>query len=201
METGPTSTTDDAPTATRGRAPAPAERTSHPASLESAKPRSLGRDLLVGMVAGLAASAVSGVVDDALAGLVSAKARRRERRLRRGSPHELAGPTFARKIAGRRLSAREEAASRLAFGATYGIVWGAIHAAVRRRVPAARRLAGLPFAVPFFAACDGAIAPLLGLTPPARRLPWQVNAKELGNHVAWTATAELAHRAADRWLP
>jgi putative membrane protein len=47
-------------------------------------------------------------------------------------------------------------------------------------------------------ACDGLIAPLLRLTPPPGRLPWQVNAKKLANHVAWTAAAELVHRGVAR---
>jgi len=29
-------------------------------------------------------------------------------------------------------------------------------------------------------------------------IPWQLNAKELLNHVAWSAAAELTHRAADQ---
>jgi putative membrane protein len=56
----------------------------------------------------------------------------------------------------------------------------------------------LPFAVPFFLACDGGIAPLLGLSPGLARVPWQLSVKELLNHVAWTATAETAHRLARR---
>ncbi|WP_239027840.1 DUF1440 domain-containing protein [Geomonas subterranea] len=58
------------------------------------------------------------------------------------------------------------------------------------------RWGGLPFALPFFCACDGFIAPLFGVSPGLRRIPWQPSAKELGNHAVWTAAAELVHRAA-----
>ena len=50
----------------------------------------------------------------------------------------------------------------------------------------------------FFLLCDGALAPLFRMSPPLRRIPWQLNAKELLNHVAWSAAAELTHRAADQ---
>jgi putative membrane protein len=42
------------------------------------------------------------------------------------------------------------------------------------------------------------MAPLLGISPGINRIPWQINSKELGNHVAWTAAAESVHRLADR---
>ncbi|MEW6269571.1 MAG: DUF1440 domain-containing protein [Thermodesulfobacteriota bacterium] len=160
--------------------------------------RSLGRALLVGAAAGLAASAATAVVDRLLDPLVSREQKVREKLVRAGSPHAIAGPRFARALLGRRLSAAEERRARAAFGVAYGLLWGAIYAAVRRAVPQASRAAGLPFGVPFYLACDGAIAPLLGLTPGIHRVPWQLDAKELANHVAWTATAEAVHRVDDR---
>jgi putative membrane protein len=57
---------------------------------------------------------------------------------------------------------------------------------------------GLPFAVPFFFGCDGAMAPLMGVSPGIQKIPWQLNAKELGNHVAWTLAAEAVHRLVPR---
>jgi hypothetical protein len=35
------------------------------------------------------------------------------------------------------------------------------------------------------------------LTPTLEKVPWQLNAKELANHAAWTATVEMTHRYAD----
>ena len=88
----------------------------------------------------------------------------------------------------------------ITFGAAYGLAWGIIYAAVRRAAPPLSRYAGLPFGAAFFVLCDGVLAPLFRMSPPVTRLPWQPNAKEMLNHVAWTAAAELAHRAADRRL-
>lgn len=155
---------------------------------------SILQELALGAAAGLAAMAATAAADRLLDPLVSREQKRRERRIRRGSPHEVAGPRFGASLVGRPLDAREKDVARAGFSLAYGIGWGLIHALVRRSVPAASRAGGLPFAVPFFLLCDGAIAPLLGLTPTLRRVPWQLNAKELANHVVWTAGAEAAQR-------
>lgn len=162
--------------------------------------RSLPVDLLVGAASGILASAVTGRTDRLLEHLVSDEQKRRERQVRTGSGHEVAAASFARKVAGPRASARSLRRGEALFGALYGVGWGLVYAALRRRAPQVGRAAGLPFAVPFFLACDGAIAPRLGLSPPLRAIPWQLDAKELANHVAWTATAELVTRAALRAL-
>lgn len=152
--------------------------------------------LLVGVAAGLIAGAVTGKTDRFLDRFVSDKQKRRDRRVREASAHEMAGPYFAARILGKRLSKKEKKRARLVFSVAYGLGWGLIHSSLRKKFPQLRRWGGLPFAVPFFFACDGLIAPLLGISPNLRRIPWQPSAKEMGNHVAWTAAAELVHRLA-----
>jgi putative membrane protein len=154
------------------------------------------RFALRAVAAGLVADAVTAAVDRLLDRFVSDDVRRRELAVRAGSPHRIAGPRAVEKVAGRPLGEPGTRAARLGFTVAYGVAWGLVYAAVRRRYPAAARLAGVPFAVPFYLACDGLIAPALGLTPTPPGVPWQLNAKELANHVAWTATAEAVHRAA-----
>ena len=39
---------------------------------------------------------------------------------------------------------------------------------------------------------------LRGVTPDLKKVPWQPNAKEMANHIAWTATAEMVRRAVAR---
>jgi hypothetical protein len=156
---------------------------------------SLATDLALGALAGVLATAATGGVDRLLDRFLRPRDRLRERLLRRGSPHEQAGPRAARHLLGRRLTRQEARYAQLLFSIVYGAGWGALHAALRRRHPVTARWLGLPFAFPFFAVCDGAIAPLLKLTPTPEKLPGRVNAKEIGNHVAWTAAAELLHRA------
>lgn len=154
--------------------------------------------ILVGVAAGLIAGAVSGKTDKLLDRFVSDRQKRRDRRVREAPAHQMAGPYFASKILGKRLNERQKKHARLAFSVAYGLGWGLIHGSLRRRFPALTRWAGLPFAVPFFFACDGLIAPLLGVSPTLRRIPWQPSVKEMGNHIAWTAAAEVIHRLASR---
>jgi len=154
--------------------------------------------ILVGLAAGLIAGAVTGQTDRLLDRFVSEKQKKRDRRVREASAHEMAGPYFAARLLQKRLTKKEKKGARTAFSVAYGLGWGLIHSGLRRKFPGLCRFAGLPFAVPFFFACDGLIAPLLGVTPSLRRIPWQPSAKELGNHVAWTAAAEFIHRIAAR---
>ena len=157
-----------------------------------------GHPLLVAAAAGLIAGAVAGRGNKLLDHLVSDRQKRRERRVREGSAHEMAGPYFAAKLFDKRLSTVEKKRARLAFGVLYAFGWGLIHSGMRKRFPQLSRWAVLPFAIPFFFACDGLIAPLLGISPGLRRIPWQPSAKEICNHITWTAAAEFVHRLAER---
>lgn len=159
---------------------------------------SLPRYLLTGAASGLVAGAVTGRADRFMDRFVSAEHKKRDRRVRAAPAHQMAGPFFGRKIKGRRLNRREKKKAQALFSIAYGIGWGLIYAALRRKFPRLSRWGGLPFAVPFFFACDGTIAPLLGVSPTLRRIPWQPSVKELGNHIAWTAASEMVQRAASR---
>jgi putative membrane protein len=150
--------------------------------------------LLTGLAAGLIAGAVAGLTEKLLDGMVSKQQKRQDRRVREGSAHEVAGPYFARKITGKKLNSEGQKRAKTIFNLAYGIGWGMIYAGLRKKYPPLSRMGGLPFAIPFFFACDGTIAPLLGVSPSLRRIPWQPNAKELGNHIAWTFAAEMIHR-------
>jgi len=154
--------------------------------------------LLVGVAAGLIAGAVTGRTDRFMDRFVSERQKKRDRRVREASAHRMAGPYFAAKLLGKRLNAQEKKRARLAFSVAYGLGWGLIHSTLRKKFPQLCRWGGLPFAIPFFLACDGVIAPALGVSPNLRRIPWQPSVKEMGNHIAWTAAAELIHRVAAR---
>jgi len=102
--------------------------------------------LLVGAAAGLIAGAVTGKTDRLLDRLVSDRQKRRDRRVRKGTPHELAGPYFAAKLLGKRLSRQGEKRARLVFSVVYGLGWGLLHSRLRQKFPKLSRLCGLPFA-------------------------------------------------------
>lgn len=156
--------------------------------------------LVAGVVGGLLAGGVAEQSEQILDRFVSRGQKKRDRKVRKASAHDLAGPYFVRKITGKKLSKKQERLARQGFGVAYGILWGLIYAGVRRKVPRLARWGGLPFGIPFFLACDGMLAPLLGVNPSLRKIPWQPSAKELGNHLAWTAAAEMVHRAAARYF-
>lgn len=154
--------------------------------------------LALAAAGGLLAMAVTGRAGRMLDLLVNPEQKRRDRQVREGTAHDMAGPYFAARITGRELGEAGKRRARMVFSVAYGIGWGLIYAGVRKKVPAASRLAGVPFAIPFFLACDGVMAPLLGISPSLRHVPWQPSVKELANHMVWTASAELVHRGAGR---
>jgi len=154
--------------------------------------------LLTGAIAGLIAGAATGQSDKILDRFVSKEQKKRDRRVREASAHEMAGPYFARKISGKKISPEGKKRARAIFNIAYGVGWGLIYAGLRKKYPQIARWGGLPFAVPFFFACDGLLAPLFGVSPNLRRIPWQPSAKEMGNHITWTSTAEMVHRAVAR---
>ena len=156
------------------------------------------QSLMTAAAAGLIATAVTGVADRLLDHLVSERQKKLDRLVREGTAHELAGPHFAEKISGKVLSQKGKKRARTTFSLAYSLMWGLVYATARKKFPQLSRFTGLPFAIPFFFACDGLLAPLLGISPNLRRVPWQPSAKEMANHVAWTAAAEIVHRAAHR---
>ena len=156
------------------------------------------KTLVTAVAAGLVATAFTGVTDKLLDRLVSDKQKRRDHRIRKGTAHELAGPYFAEKISGHRLSEKGKRHAKTTFSVAYSLVWGTIYGILRKKFPQLSRGAGMPFAIPFFFACDGLLAPMLGISPNLKKVPWQPSAKEMANHVAWTAAAEMVHRARRR---
>jgi uncharacterized membrane protein YagU involved in acid resistance len=160
--------------------------------------RQADHHLLTGIAAGLLAGAVTRVTDRVLDRLVSAEQKKHDNQVREAPAHQVAGPVFAEKITGRKITGSGVRRSQTAFTLAYGIGWGILYAMVRRRFPHLSRPAALPFGILHFAVCDGFLAPLLRMSPPLRKIPWQPSAKELANHIAWAASAEMVHRAAAR---
>lgn len=155
----------------------------------------VGRMLLAAAASGLVATAVTGVVDRLLDRLVSDEQKKRDRMVRKGTAHEMAGPLFAERIAKKELTEKGKKRARAAFSLAYSLVWGTVYTLLRRRYPAVGKFVGVPFAIPFFVACDGLLAPLLKVSPRLTKVPWQPSVKEAANHVAWTAGAEMVQRA------
>jgi putative membrane protein len=151
--------------------------------------------MLARAASGVAGSVATAVSNRILEGAIPAEEKRREKTIREGSGHEVMANRLGRALGG---TPAAKALAGVLFATAFGAGWGLIYGAVRRRIPFVGRYGGWAFGVPFFLVCDGAIAPLLGLSPSIPRVPWRFNAKELANHLVWTAATELATRAAAR---
>lgn len=152
------------------------------------------QNILTGAGAGLFASVVTAPIDKSMKYFVSERQKRKEKTVREGSPHEIAGVKFGERILHRNLNRREAQSAQLLFMVAYGVGWGLIYYGFRKAFPKISRFRGLPYALPFFLACDGIFAPRAQLSPRLKKIPWQFNVKEFANHAVWTAAAEIALR-------
>lgn len=157
--------------------------------------------LLLGAASGVAANIISAPANILFTKLVSPKQKRKEHSVREGSPHDVGGKKLGERILDPHLSKVEEKNAQRLFTLNYGIAWGMLYSYVRKEFPKSAGALGLPFSIGFFLACDGVLAPLLRLSPPLNRIPWQFNLKELANHIVWTAAAESTLRAAEKLDP
>lgn len=79
-----------------------------------------------------------------------------------------------------------------------GILPGAVHGVVRRRLPVVRAGSGALYGLGLFAVLDEATAPLLGLASAPRRYPWQSHVRGLVSHVVLGMVTETVLRLFDR---
>lgn len=124
------------------------------------------------------------------------EARRREDEAREGS---FAYDAVARKAtAAAGVELTEEQARRAGIAVHWGLGIGSVllYAYLRRRYPVLRVAHGLGFGVPFtWLFLDEAANPMLGLSPPPQRFPWQTHARAATGHAVLWLTAESALRA------
>ena len=79
-----------------------------------------------------------------------------------------------------------------------GILPGAVHGVVRRRLPVVRAGSGALYGLGLFVVLDEATAPLLGLASGPHRYPWQSHARGLVSHVVLGMGTETVLRLFDR---
>lgn len=74
-----------------------------------------------------------------------------------------------------------------------------LYAYLRRRMPQLAKGYGLAFGLPFtWLLLDEAANPVLGLSPPPQRFPWQTHVRAAAGHTVLWLTAESVLRATDR---
>lgn len=79
-----------------------------------------------------------------------------------------------------------------------GILPGAVHAVVRRKVPAMGAAGGALYGFTLFVLNDEIAAPLLGIASGPRKYPWQGHVRGVVEHVTLGIVTELVLRLFDR---
>lgn len=79
-----------------------------------------------------------------------------------------------------------------------GVLPGALHAVLRRKIPAVRAGAGALYGAGLFVVNDEMVAPALELASGPRQYPWQAHARGLVTHMVLGVVTETVLRAFDR---
>lgn len=155
-------------------------------------------DLLVGAVAGVAATWVMGHATSWLYAREDERAREAEDRAREGkTAYARAADRMARAVQRELSDERQEQVGSALHWMT-GAAAGAVYAAASRRWPSVRRAGGLPFGTGFFLAVDEGMNTALGFTPGPRAFPWQAHARGLAGHLVFGLTVEAVLTVFDR---
>jgi hypothetical protein len=152
------------------------------------------KDVVFGLIGGIAGTFVVGHAMSAISSLQSEKDRRREARLLQGQPTEKLAKKVAEGVLDRKLSPQEKVEWGKAVHWTYGTVWGGLYGVLRRRFPGMARAGGLPFGVSLGLFGNALLLPAAGLTPPAFEFPLSSHVRGTLSHYAYGATVEGACR-------
>lgn len=79
-----------------------------------------------------------------------------------------------------------------------GVLPGALHAVIRRKIPVMRAGGGTLYGLGLFVVNDETVAPLLGLAAGPKKYPWQAHARGLITHVILGVVTETVLRLFDR---
>jgi uncharacterized membrane protein YagU involved in acid resistance len=156
------------------------------------------KDVLFGMIGGIAGTAVIGPVMSGLSKLQSDKDRKKEHRLVPEPPPEKLARKFSREILGIEITNETKATAGQMVQWGYGIFCGGVYGLMRRQVPAVRRGAGLPFGIALSLFGPAMMLPVMGLTPPATEFPISAHARELLSHYAYAATVEAVSELCEK---
>lgn len=163
--------------------------------------RNLAADLLLGAVAGAAATWLMDLATTALYERQPDEVTKREDDARGGQvAYEIAADKAA-AIAGRELDddqrKRAGSATHWMLGTSAGVMYGAM----RHATPRVGLGSGFAYGAAFWLLMDEAALTLLGLTPPPREFPWQTHARGLAGHLVMGAAIEVVFDAAELMSP
>lgn len=154
--------------------------------------RNTARSLVLGTLAGAAATWVMGQLTTQLYDKEAKPAREREDRARGGqTAYGVAAKKLA-SLAGRELPKPKQERYGSLIHWLLGVGTGALYARLRPRLDAPGILRALAFGGAFWLVADEIMVPLLGLTPGPTAFPWQTHARGLAGHLAYGTATEAA---------
>jgi uncharacterized membrane protein YagU involved in acid resistance len=158
--------------------------------------RSLAADLLLGAIAGAAATWLMDLATTALYDREPKAVQERENAARgQKNAYEIAAEKAA-ALAGRELTKEQRTLAGGAIHWTLGVSSGIAYGALRNSLPLGFG-SGLAYGTIFWLAMDEGALTLAGLTPPPREFPWQTHARGLAGHLVLGAAIEAVFDAAD----
>lgn len=157
----------------------------------------LALDLVMGAIAGAAATWVMGQVTSYLYENESKRARKAEDAARGDKTAYGVAAEKAAAAAGRELTEDQRKQAGSAIHWALGAGAGAVYGVVRHRVPAAGLGNGLVFGAAFWAAVDEGANTALGLTPGPTAFPWETHARGLAGHLVFGIAADTVLRVLD----
>lgn len=179
----------------------------------SREPRPILTNMLLGAIAGAAASCVMAQVTRYLDEHQNRRVKEQEAEANRGkgasdievenapgmveqrgasglsSGGSIAVEKVAR-IAGKELTSEERIGFEIALNVGLSIGVGAVYVLLRRRIPGANLGHGLIFGTTFWLLVDEVGNTVLGLTPPPAEFPWQAHMRGLAGHLVFGVVAE-----------
>lgn len=158
----------------------------------------LGTDLVLGGLAGAAATWVMGRTTGYLYEHEDRTARKREDAAHGGETADEAAARRVAAVAGRQLSDEARARAALAIPWAIGMGAGALYGALRPRVRAAGAAHGLGFGTAMWLVMDEGANVALGLTAGPAAFPWQTHARGLVGHLTFGVALDSGLRLSDR---
>lgn len=159
--------------------------------------RSLPTDLLLGALAGTAATWLMDQATNALYEREPREIKKRENEARGNkNAYEIAAEKAA-ELAGVDLSKKQRKKAGEVIHWSLGIGAGVMYGALRNQIPALGLGSGLAYGVLFWLAMDEGAVTALGLTPPPNTFPWQTHARGLAGHLVLGAAIESVFDLAD----
>lgn len=101
------------------------------------------------------------------------------------------------RMAGKELAHKERSGFEFALNIGLSMGVGAVYALLRHRIPGTNLGHGLVLGTTFWLLVDEVGNPLLGLTPPQAEFPWQTHMRGLTGHMVFGLVAETVLTLAD----